>query len=214
MNLKHTFLIICSCFLLNISCISKKKLSSPISYSAEIDNFREHKKQEFRVSDRAPIKGKEIELMRFFDVNPDFKVIADVELLPEGESISIKTSSGDERPYIPYAKLTFELDSKPYSLTVHTSRSFASVPKYKDLLFLMFYDNTNGEETYGGGRYIDLSKKDIVNNTLEIDFNKCYHPYCHYSSGYSCPIPPQDNFIDLKVTAGEKNYAGTYKGEH
>ena len=64
---------------------------------------------------------------------------------------------------------------------------------------------TNGEETYGGGRYIDLTipKGDV----LIIDFNKAYSPLCAYSYKYSCPIPPAENDLKLRIEAGVKNLA-------
>ena len=71
-----------------------------------------------------------------------------------------------------------------------------------DHLFLPFTDNTNGVETYGGGRYIDL--KIPAGNTINIDFNKAYNPYCAYSDKYSCPIPPPENHLDIEIKAGIK----------
>ena len=73
-------------------------------------------------------------------------------------------------------------------------------------LFLPFTDYTNGEETYGGGRYIDLTIKDIHNGMVTIDFNKSYNPYCTYKEGYRCPVPPKANAIKTEIKAGEKAY--------
>ncbi len=213
MSYLHTTLTALFAFFL-ISCGTTSKVASNTDYPSEIAEFRKAKKQEFRESDHAPLKGAELDKMRFYKANESFRVTAKVELIPPGESITINTSSGEERNYIEYARLTFELDSQPHTMILHTSKSFAAIPKYKDLLFFMFTDETNGEETYGGGRYIDLSKTDIKDGTIVLDFNKAYHPYCHYSAGYSCPIPPADNHISVPVKAGEKNYAGEYKGAH
>jgi TonB family protein len=75
--------------------------------------------------------------------------------------------------------------------------------EHADHLFFPFTDETNGKETYGGGRYLDLripkSGDDIV-----IDFNMAYNPYCAYSSRYSCPIVPADNQMNIEVPAGVK----------
>ncbi len=78
---------------------------------------------------------------------------------------------------------------------------------YKDHLFLPFTDLTSGEESYGGGRYIDLETTGIINNRLVIDFNKAYNPYCTYSDGYNCPIPPRENDLPVAIRAGEKAFA-------
>ena len=73
---------------------------------------------------------------------------------------------------------------------------------FKDYLFLPFMDDTNGEQTYAGGRYIDLRIPE--GNTLKIDFNKAYNPYCAYNEKYSCPIVPRENYLDVAVKAGVK----------
>jgi uncharacterized protein (DUF1684 family) len=71
-------------------------------------------------------------------------------------------------------------------------------------LFLPFLDNTNGDTTYGGGRYIDLRIPE--GDTIEIDFNKAYNPYCAYNSRYSCPIVPRENYLDTNIEAGVKKF--------
>jgi len=78
-------------------------------------------------------------------------------------------------------------------------------------LFLPFKDFTNNESTYGGGRYINFLDTDIKDGKIEIDFNKSYNPWCAYSDGFNCPIPPKENHIETEVTAGEKNFKGIYK---
>ena len=59
-------------------------------------------------------------------------------------------------------------------------------------------------ETYGGGRYIDLTIPE--GDTLVIDFNKAYNPYCVYNKKYSCPLVPRQNYLRTKVRAGVKNF--------
>jgi hypothetical protein len=76
-------------------------------------------------------------------------------------------------------------------------------PLYRDYLFIPFTDLTNSNETYGGGRYIE-AKIPVEGELLELDFNKCFNPYCHYSTGYNCPVPPRENFLNTKIEAGEK----------
>ena len=78
--------------------------------------------------------------------------------------------------------------------------------KYKDYLFIPFGDATSGLTSYGGGRYMDFTLADIKDNTLVIDFNKAYNPYCAYTIGYNCPIPPKENLLTEAINAGEKNY--------
>ncbi|WP_192347263.1 DUF1684 domain-containing protein [Algoriphagus sp. Y33] len=70
----------------------------------------------------------------------------------------------------------------------------------KPVLFLPFTDQTNGGETYGGGRYMGLTIP--TGDTIELDFNKAYNPYCAYASGYACPIPPKENDLEVPIRAG------------
>jgi uncharacterized protein (DUF1684 family) len=77
-----------------------------------------------------------------------------------------------------------------------------------DELFLIFADETSGGETYGGGRYIYV-KKPVPNGTTILDFNKAYNPPCVFTPHATCPLPPRQNILELKITAGEKNF-----GEH
>ena len=76
--------------------------------------------------------------------------------------------------------------------------------EFVDYLFLPFTDLTNGEATYAGGRYIDLAIPD--GDTLIIDFNKSYNPYCAYNKKYSCPIVPKVNHLEIDINAGVKAF--------
>jgi hypothetical protein len=76
----------------------------------------------------------------------------------------------------------------------------------RDYLFIGFTDMTSAAETYGAGRYIDCVTGDIRGNTMLLDFNKAYNPYCAYAAGYNCPIPPRENDLPVAILAGEKNY--------
>ena len=80
------------------------------------------------------------------------------------------------------------------------------MPQYRDYLFVPFKDLTNAHETYGGGRYLDFRMKDIEGASCVLDFNKAYNPYCAYSEGYNCPIPPRENHLEVRVEAGEMGF--------
>ena len=77
-------------------------------------------------------------------------------------------------------------------------------------LFVPFTDATTGDESYGGGRYLEFYKQDIQNNTLQLDFNKTYNPYCVYATGFRCPIPPKENRLPVAIKAGEMNFAKSH----
>ncbi len=78
-------------------------------------------------------------------------------------------------------------------------------------LFLPFYDLTNGTETYGGGRYLELPYGE---GRTVVDFNYATHPYCAYNTAYSCMLPPEQNRIPVAVRAGERLVAAMQGTQH
>ena len=105
------------------------------------------------------------------------------------------------KEYRVYGILEFTLRGKPFQIPVYQSQQLMSTEKYKDYLFFPFTDLTNGEQTYPSGRYIELEIP-TEGNTLIVDFNKAYNPYCAYSTKYSCPIVPAENNLDIEIPAG------------
>lgn len=186
---------------------------SSVKYNQELKSYRKAYKAEFNSNEHAPLKAQQLKDMRFYPPNTNFKVEAVLKINEITETFEIPTSSGSKKEFYKYADAFFEIDGKKYHVEIIRNIKLLQIPKYKDYLFLPFYDLTNGEETYGGGRYIDLDINDIKNNKLIIDFNKCYNPYCAYSIGYNCPIPPVANRLETAIKAGEKLYAGEYIGE-
>ena len=88
-----------------------------------------------------------------------------------------------------------------------TLQAYKSEPN-ENRLFLPFKDDTSGKETYGAGRYLDLNyEKDLTPERIwTLDFNKAYNPWCAYSKNYSCPYVPPENWLNIPILAGEKNF--------
>lgn len=177
-------------------------------YAAQIAEHRQHYKQEFLEDKRSPLKADDTANLRFFSPDEKYKVKAKVTLTPDAEPFDMPTVSGKTKKYRQYCWLTFKINDTAVRLQVFQSLKLIEDPKYKDHLFVPFTDGTTYTETYGGGRYLDLSLLDISNGFIELDFNKCYNPWCAYASGYSCPIPPVENRMPVFIRAGEMNYAG------
>ena len=89
-------------------------------------------------------------------------------------------------------------------LSIYQSTNHENNEGHEDYLFLPYTDLTSGDGSYGGGKYLDLKIPD--GNTIIIDFNKTYNPYCAYSHRYSCPVPPEENDILVRIEAGVKDY--------
>jgi uncharacterized protein (DUF1684 family) len=160
----------------------------------------------------SPLKKDDLLNLRFYEADSVYRVLANVEVLSNQAGFIMPVFSGTGQQYERYATLSFTLKGKPMQLSLYKSVSLSKLPQYSDYLFLPFTDETNGTSTYAGGRYIDLRTGDLKGNTLVIDFNKAYNPYCAFSSGYSCPKPPDENRLQVAIEAGEKAFAG--KKEH
>lgn len=134
----------------------------------------------------------------YFDVNEEFKVKARFKPTSNGKVFKMKTNTERLPEYKDIGKLYFEIGGESLSLTLYQN------VEQPDYIFCPFKDLTNGKESYGAGRYLDFTKKDLDNPIL--DFNYCYNPYCAYNDAYSCPIPPAENHLSIAVLAGEKKW--------
>ncbi|MBC6113065.1 DUF1684 domain-containing protein [Pedobacter fastidiosus] len=181
------------------------------SYSEQIAKHRESYKQDFVKDNYAPLKEKDLDNLHFYDADSNYKVEATVEILKNEKVFKMPTYDGTSKEFYRYAKISFNLNGESTKMTLYKSNALANNPAYKNLLFLPFTDQTNNKETYGGGRYIDLNVNDIKKKAIEIDFNKAYNPYCAYSDGYRCPVPPEENDLQIEIKAGEKLYSGEKK---
>ncbi|HVX51140.1 MAG TPA: DUF1684 domain-containing protein [Chitinophagaceae bacterium] len=149
-------------------------------------------------ADRAGFKG-----IHFFPINLDYVVTAHFTRTADETAFKMAMSNkNDEQEYVKYGYVQFMLLGKPYKLSVYQSVRLLQSEQYKNYLAILFKDATSGHETYGGGRYIDLQVPG--SDTLTINFNKAYQPYCAYTEGYSCPIPPAENYLPIRIEAGVK----------
>ncbi|WP_208394809.1 DUF1684 domain-containing protein [Mucilaginibacter gilvus] len=147
-----------------------------------MDDFLEDK--------NSPLKKEDLQYLRFYDADSTYRVEAHARIVVSAPTFVMPVFAGTGREYVKYADLTMQVKGKPITLSVYRSTGLAKIPLYADYLFLPFTDETNAQETYGGGRYIDLREGDFKNGIVTIDFNKAYNPYCAFAGGYSCPNPP------------------------
>ena len=181
------------------------------TYNEQIAKHREAYKADFIKESYSPLKENDLKDLHFFEADSAYRQLANVKILKDEKIFKMPTYDGTSKEFIRYAQISFTVKGKKLKMILYRSISLMSNPAYKDLLFLPFTDQTNNKTTYGGGRYIDLNLNDIKNNQLSIDFNKAYNPYCAYSDGYRCPIPPEENDLAISILAGEKLYTGEKK---
>jgi len=198
---------------LALSCSSSKVLTDKEHITTVIAH-RAKTEQGLTIGEKAPLAKEDLKDLRYFNISELYKLQAKVKLAEGEEPFELPTYSGITKTFIKYATLSFYLDGKDQELSVYRNLEVIRMPQYKNYLFLPFKDETSSDSTYGGGRYINLSTLDIKDEMVELDFNKCYNPWCAYSDGFNCPIPPVENTLDIAILAGEKNFAGAKKEKH
>lgn len=173
----------------------------------EIEAHREKQRMEFLDPTESPLKPRDLKHfsdLDYFPIDLKYRVAASYKEHDAKKFVSIKTTTNRLPEYVRFAELTFDIEGRTYTLQAYQNQELLTDPEYTDYLFIPFNDGTNGDETYGGGRYIDFripSKGEAI-----LDFNQCYNPYCCYNGKYSCPIPPQENYLPVKIQAGVKDF--------
>jgi len=178
--------------------------SDSLAAVSDIKIFQQELDKEYRDPAKSPLRKNVSQFHghEFFPVNLKFRVVAKLKVTNNSPFFMIKTTSVHLNEERVYGILEFSLEGKQFQLPVYQSSSLMKTQEYKDYLFFPFTDLTNGFESYHGGRYIDLRIPEGEEITL--DFNKAYNPYCAYVSGFSCPIVPKENRIDMRIPAGIK----------
>lgn len=200
-----------SCYLIGAALLYCGTAFAQNSYRSEIEAYRQQYKEAFISEERSPLKGNDTALIRFYPISEKYRVQAQIERVPNAPEFDMETHSGKKQRYRHYAKARFQLQGRSYTLHLYQNVRLAAMPGKQNDLFLPFNDLTNYTHSYGGGRYLELSITDIKDGKLTIDFNKAYNPYCAFKGGYSCPIPPVENRLPVKIEAGEQLFAGTVK---
>lgn len=177
---------------------------NPEQYAEQLKTEREEKDQYMKNAGDSPFAGHPEEFTGLHYFDPDLRYQVTARLVPiEHKQVHVlPTSDGLQKKYLDYGRAEFEIDHVPCSLLI---LEIMDSGPYKGTLFLAFADETSARETYGAGRYLDLKKVPGA-SSLVLDFNKAYNPYCAYSDGFSCPLPPQENILKVAIRAGEKNY--------
>ena len=198
----NRFLLVLFSLLLILNCENKKR------YDKSFTPFQKEMNEFFKDASISPLKEKDLKNFKgldFFAFDSSYVVNAALTRTPEEKSFKMKTTTDRLPEYIKYGIVTFDLFNKSYSLNIYRNLDIINNEGYQDYLFLPFLDDTNGFESYGGGRYIDLDIPE--GNNLVIDFNSAYNPYCVYDEKYSCPIVPRDNYLSIKINVGVKAFA-------
>ena len=160
----------------------------------------------YKDASKSPLKKKDLKQFRgldFFPVDAAFIVTATLVKTLNAPTFEMATTTDRKPLYKEYGTLNFSIKGRACELTIYRSQDDLRDEKYKDYLFLPFTDATSSDESYGGGRYMDVMTTDEnADGTIELNFNNTYNPYCAYNDKYSCPLTPRKNHLDVAIKAG------------
>jgi uncharacterized protein (DUF1684 family) len=156
---------------------------------------------EHRQSPIPPDERDDFDGLPYFDPDPDYHVEATVTVHDDPDAVTMDTSDGREVRYRRVVTFAFDLDGEEYTLAGYQQETDEG-----DTIFVPFRDKTTGQQTYNGGRYMELEPdRDLEDgDTVTIDFNIAYSPFCAYSETFSCPLPPEENWLETTIEAGEQ----------
>ena len=211
-KMKQLFLVL---FLLSLSCKEKRYHDQEEKNTVELESgamedivqFQKKMNEEFKDPETSPLPDrfrKDFTTLDFYEPDTTYRIIAKFTRTPEALPFMMPTTTERQTEEVVFGIITFSLKGRTHKLEVYQNQELMQQEKYRDYLFLPFADPTNGEETYGGGRYLDLTIP--TGDTILLDFNKAYNPYCAYNPKYSCPLVPKQNRLDIEITAGVKAF--------
>ena len=169
-------------------------------YKEKIERVRERYNKSFRKSPNSPLTVEQkldFKGLSYFPIDEKFKIAVEMKNLDDQNEITIPSSKGDERKYIRFAYIEFDLEG-------HKNRLTILKPSQHNYLFLPFKDKTTGNETYKGGRYVEVEK--LPNDKIVVDFNLAYNPLCAYNNRWNCAGIPEENILEIPLSTGQKKY--------
>jgi uncharacterized protein len=173
----------------------------------EAEKFQKQINSEYADPKTSPLIEDDLKTFKtldFYPISEKYFVNAKFEKAKKEKVFEMKTTGTRTPKYIKYGTLYFTIDGVDLKLNVYRNIELSKSKEYKDHLFLPFSDLTSGKESYIGGRYIDL--KIPKGNTIAVDFNQAYNPYCAYNHRYSCPLVPLENDLNIEIKAGVKTF--------
>lgn len=192
-------------FLSLISVVAKAQTS----YSDSIQTYRQQHDSLFFAEVLNETERQQVQEICYFPVDTNYRITATFQV-KKGKKFVMPMSKERVVYYQRYALLSFELQDTIVTVELYENKTALAKTKKKERylhgveLFLPFRDLTNGTDSYGGGRYLEvLLPAHQSEGKITLDFNATYHPYCAYSDRYSCPIVPMINKMPVFIRAGE-----------
>lgn len=171
-----------------------------------MSDWRERRREERRQKDmffaehpKSPISEDraEFEGLSYYPLDETYRFRVELKRDESPETVTVPTTDDGTQTYERCGRFEFTLHGVDCRLWAYRSEA-------DNRLWVPFRDATNGAETYGGGRYIDLEQSDRDGDAWLLDFNTAYTPYCAFTEAYECPLVPEANTLEVPVEAGEQ----------
>ena len=190
----------------NVAAQSLPVPQEQTAYAQSLEQQRREKDEEFKKSKDSPLRSEDRHAFRglhYFPVDMKYRFSGAIVKNSKPETLALVTSDGHSKKAQRYGSFAFQIHGETYRLQIYKLLNLSAA--YQDYLFIPFTDATSGEQSYGGGRYLDLIEQ--KNNEYVVDFNLAYNPSCAYGrEDFSCPIPPRENHLPISIAAGEKKW--------
>lgn len=203
-NIFRYTLILCIGLTSAFSSCSSNKMQVEEHY-IEVLRHRKITDNEFASPEASPLTPEGLQHfhgLEYFDIDYKYRIEADFVRSENSEIFKMPTTTERSPEYRKYGEILFDIDGKKCVLSAYESIAHLNDEEHNKYLFIPFKDHTNGNSSYGGGRFLDVEIP--KENRILIDFNLSYNPYCAYNHSYSCPIPPEENHLDVAISAGVK----------
>lgn len=174
-------------------------------WKARLEREREEKDRFLAAHWQSPIPPQErtrFKGLAYYPADPAYRFELEMHEHEEKNIIRMAYTKGNEQEFLRWGEFWFTISGQKQVLQAYKS------DLEEKRLFILFRDSTSGRETYGAGRYLDLEpERDLTpDGKWILDFSKAYNPWCIYSKDYTCPLVPQENWLEVAMPAGEKDY--------
>jgi uncharacterized protein (DUF1684 family) len=174
-------------------------------WKANLERARETKDSFFAQSWQSPLAPQDrpqFKGLQYYPLDSSYRFELELHEHPEKGVIRMPYTKGNDQNFLRWGEFRFKVAGKEQALQAYKRN------REEDTLFVPFKDATSGKETYGAGRYLDLDpeRDHTADGKWILDFNQAYSPWCAYSEAYTCPVVPMENWLEVQIQAGEKNY--------
>jgi len=167
--------------------------------------FASHPQSPLSLQDRRAFQG-----LAYWAPDLAYRYELEINEHDEKQVVEVADTGGEQRNLWRWGEFRFEVASRQCVL-----QAYKSDPD-ENRYFIPFRDTTSGAESYGAGRYLDLSPDEHLTKEGKwiLDLNAAYNPWCAYSERYACPFVPAENWLRVPIRAGEKNFPLKSAEEH